>query len=500
MSNPKGNEELRQELRSQCQRSLYFFAKAVLGYKDMTAELHLDVCRFLQGPSRQKLLELPRQHLKSTIGTMSYAIWRIIKDPNIRILIVSATSTNASKFLRDIMSHFETNEILRWLFPEVIPDFKKVKWTETAIEVQRSQHFPEATVEAIGVGGTAVSRHYNLKIMDDLVNEDHLIDTEQMNKVVEWYKRSVNLGINPNTDEDLVIGNRWAFNDIISFVKENQPYFQVYSRAAIEDELCIWPERFNQEVLDRILELQGPKIFSCQFMNNPVHEDSRSFDPSWFRRFDDLPTQNLRFYTAIDPAISTKRGDYSALVTVGMDGLRNIYIVDVRRGRWGVDELIDQMFDVVRTWRPIEVGLETVMFQKALLWPIREAMRRHETTFRIKELRPSTKITKEGRISALHEYFANGSLWIRKGLRELEQELLQFPVGAHDDMIDALAYVVQMAKPAQREERIVNPDPFTLEEMINELDKRRHESSSKVFTMHEPYKIDAKGDFIHATS
>ena len=479
------SERIRLELRGHSLRSLYFFAKVILGYKDLTPQLHLQVCRFMQTSSRQKLVELPRGHLKSTICTISYPLWRVCKDPNIRIFVTSATSTNASKFLREIMSHVEQNHLFRWLFPELIPDVNKVKWTETAMEVNRERHFPEATIEAMGAGAAAVSRHYNLKIFDDLVNEDHILEHEQMAKLVDWYKRSISLGVDPQVDEDVVIGNRWAFDDVISFVKDKQPYFVTYSRAAIEDGVPIWPERFSQDALDKILELQGAKIFSCQYMNSPVHEDARSFDPSWFRRFTDLPTKPMRFFTAVDPAIAVKHGDFSGIVTIGMASDRELYVVDARRGRFGVDELIDNIFDIQRTWNS-QVGLETVMFQKALMWPLREAMRRHDRTFRVIELRPSSKITKEARISALHEYFANGSLWLRQGLDDLERELKEFPAGSHDDLADALAYAVQMAKPADETTKQVNDNPFSVDAIIRELEGRGS-NAIPVFHFHKPY-------------
>lgn len=467
-----------------------------MGFKDMSPELHLEVCDFLQrgfGVDQhamvdmdwiKKVLELPRGHLKTSMCTIGYPLWRVVHNPSIRILLVSATGDNACKWITMLGDVAQTNQLFQWLFPEVIPDFKTAKWTSHELEFARPTPFPESTIEGIGVGGTAVSRHYDLMIKDDLVNEDHLISDEVMQKQVDWHRRSHGLFVNPVRGEEIVVGNRWAFNDVISWVKENQPHFKAYSRAAIENGQPIWPERFTLEGLQRILEDQGPKIFSAQYMNNPVHEDSRAFDKSWFRFYKTLPPVPLKVRSAIDPAISTSRGDYSAIVTVGMDPDRNIYILDCRRGRWGVDELIDNIFDVSRIWTPVEMGLETVMFQKALLWPIKEAMRREQHFIRITELRPSSKITKEARITALHEYFANGSLWLRENMTELQKELLEFPVGAHDDMIDALAYVIQLLKPATANTQ-VNNNPFQLENVLVELKKKHKPTGSFKWTWHE---------------
>lgn len=467
-----------------------------MGFKDMSPGLHMDVCNFLQKGFDveahamsdmewlKKVLELPRGHLKTSMCTIGYPLWRVVHNPSIRILLVSATGDNACKWITMLGDVARTNELFQWLFPEVIPDFKTAKWTAHQLEFKRPTPFPESTIEGIGVGGTAVSRHYDLMIKDDLVNEDHLISDEVMQKQIDWHRRSHGLFVNPIKGEEIVVGNRWSFNDVISWVKENQPHFKQYSRAAIENGVPIWPERFTLDGLRRILEDQGPKIFSAQYMNNPVHEDSRAFDKEWFRFYKTLPPVPLRVYSAIDPAISTSKGDYSAIVTMGMDPDRNKYILDVRRGRWGVDELIDNIFEVHRTWSPVEVGLETVMFQKALLWPIREAMRREQVYIRIRELKPSSKVTKEARISSLHEFFANGSLWMRESMTELQKELLEFPVGAHDDMIDALAYVVQMLTPSSFTEQ-VNNNPFQLENILRELKLKHTTKGSFQWGWHE---------------
>jgi predicted phage terminase large subunit-like protein len=464
--------ELRSFLRDTVCRSLYSFCKLVLGYKDMTPSLHGLVCRYLESPRQHKLIVLPRGHLKTSVCTIGYALWRVCKNPNIRILIANATATNASHFLRNIESHIETNNVLRWLFPEIVPPrLSDVKWTETEMEVNRTQHWPEATVEAIGVGGTVVSRHYDLIIEDDLLApEDGFVTNELVQKTIEWHKYATSLFVNPALGEQVVVGTRWLYDDFIAYLFQNEKWFlPALYKGVYEDGKPIWPERFTPEVIDRILEQQQPRIFSAQYMNDPVHEDARSFDPAWFRFYTTLP-EVMRCVTAIDPAISQKKhGDYSAIVTVAQDRAYNRYVVDARRGRWGIDELIDNVFDVYRRWKPVRVGLETVMFQKALMWPFREAMRREDTIIPIVELRPSSRVTKEGRIQALHEYFANGSLYLNKAHEDLLAELRGWPAIAHDDLLDALAYAMQMLVRPPREEEELRWNPFSFESLRKEL-------------------------------
>lgn len=449
-------DELRQFLREQCLDNFYVFLKLACGYNDIDPNVHGHVTNYMQRQRQHKLVVLPRGFLKTTCCTIGYAAWRAVKDPEIRILIANATATNASHFIRAIEGLFEKSEMLRWLFPEVIPkSFGDVKWTDTEMCLVRRSSWPESTIECIGVGGTVVSRHYNLIIEDDLIApEDGYVTTDMVMKVIEWHKYATSLLINPTVDEQVVVGTRWLYDDFIAYLFLNEKWFLpcVYKGPYAKDGSALWPQRFGMETLDRILEQQGPRIFSTQYLNDPVHEDARSFDTAWFRYFTTFPPRNdrdevqpVKCVTAIDPAISQKKhGDYSAIVTVATDLERNRYVVDARRGRWGVDELIDHVFDVFRTWKPVKVGLETTMFQKALLYPFREAMRRESVNLPLVELRPSSKVTKEGRIQALHEFFANGSVWLSKLHTDLLAELRGWPAVSHDDMLDALAYAMQM--------------------------------------------------------
>src|SRR6516225_6970940 len=101
-STRKDEEDIRQSLRERAKRSTYFFAKAILGFRDLTVQTHGPICRTLDGPSKRKLIVMPRDHLKTSIATIADTIRRIVIDPNIRILLGNETATNASHFLRRI--------------------------------------------------------------------------------------------------------------------------------------------------------------------------------------------------------------------------------------------------------------------------------------------------------------------------------------------------------------------------------------------------------------
>ena len=413
----------------------------------------------------------------------------MLNDPNQRILIISATATNAAKFLREIQSVFEENAIFQWLFPELIPDFGKVRWNTTEMEIVRPKTYSEASIESIGIGGSAVSRHYDELIKDDLVNEDHILYPEQMQKVVDFHKHSYSLFVSPARGIDTIIGTRWSHNDLIQHILDNSskqtlgnsnPFaYECIVRSAIEDGKAIFPtnglgeDEFTLDHLNAILEDQGPFIFSCQYLNNPTHEDSRSFLPDWNRYYEIAPL-HLRCFTAVDPA--TGRGDsFSAIATVGTDAERNIYVLEARKANLGTDELIEEIIRQHMVWKS-RVGIEFVAFQKILTYPLREAMRKYNISFNVQELKPITTQKKSARVSGiLQPVFASGRIFIKREYKDLIKELAWFPAIEHYDLLDALAYAVQMAKYPTRTETTIN-DPFSLESIMEELERKGNAS------------------------
>jgi hypothetical protein len=113
-----------------------FFIKLVHPNRTL-GQVHIDLCNWMTRPSAlsHQLILLPRDHQKSAIAAY-YVAWSITKNPAIRILYISSTSTLATKqlkFIRDIL----TCSQYRKYWPEMVhPDEgKREKWTETEISV-----------------------------------------------------------------------------------------------------------------------------------------------------------------------------------------------------------------------------------------------------------------------------------------------------------------------------------------------------------------------------
>lgn len=389
---------------------------------------------------------------------------------------------------------WEKNELFRWLFDELIPDFNKVRWNASEMEIERKRTFTESSVEALGIASTAVSRHFDEQIKDDWVNEDHVLYPEQMGKLIDFHKHSISLFVSPARGYDTIVGTRWSHNDLIQHILDtstmaklgsHNPFgYEVVVRAAIENGEPIFPisglgePEFTREHLDAILETQGPYVFSCQYLNDPVHENARSFQKNWNRYYETTP-DGLRCYTTVDPA--TERGDcFSAICTIGMHHTGAIYVLEYTKANLGTDELVEEIIRHHLLYKS-RVGMETVVFQKVLLHPLREAMRRYGIAFGVKDLHPIGNQRKEFRIAGiLQPAFASGKIFLRSDMAELERELSWFPAISNYDLLDALSYAVQMAtKPDFEAKR--TQSPLDVDVIMEELERKGRGQSDGVF-------------------
>jgi phage terminase large subunit-like protein len=490
-------DQLREWLRQSGKESLFFLTKAILNKNKLTKPLHVEMADHVQNGGTKTLTLVPRGHYKTTIGAEGYPIWRLLQDCNDTILLANATLGNSQKFLRAISWHIESNEILRWVYPELIPTTKE-KWTQTEICVPRDNDVKESSIEAIGLGGTAVGRHFRCLIKDDLVNEDHIISAEQMQKVIDWHKYSTSLLVHPGKDREHVQGTRWAYYDVYSYIMENEPGFKVFFRGDVnEDGTPIFPEEFDLETLRGIEARQGPYIYSCQYKNRPSDPTKAIFKDEWVCYIEDMKEQGAelqklyqrcRCYVIIDPAISEKRsGDFTGIVVVFVDSEYNIYVEVAERFRYAPSEVIETVFRYVDIYNPSSVGLEVVSLAKAYKFSFEQVMREKKKWFYIEPLQPNTHQSKVMRVrAALQPLFAQRKVFIRKTQLDLKRELISFPLGDHDDIIDALAYTPTMWTAGDRltepERKGIN-DPFNMEHILAKLSHDAEPHSNYPFVL-----------------
>ena len=435
-------EKLRQIKKANANKSLFYFGKEILGFDKFDEEVHGEWEVFLEGGKRLKLVLIPRDHFKSTFFTISYPLQQLCLDKTKRFLLANAVYGNAQSFLKSIKRQVEQNPKLRWW--ELKPGDN---WSDEELTVQRQSIHKEPSISIAGVGSQLPSQHYDCIVWDDLVNDKNITTKEQADKVISFWKDTINL-LEPG-GLGIVVGTRWSHRDLYKYIEDNLSRdFDIIIRKAKDSNGKIYFENlFSQAELDRRRRLLGPYKYSLNYMNELIDPEDAVFKRAWIQKYSKLPDP-VRIFQTIDPALSEDpSADYSVIMTCAVDHEGNIYIVDYFRGRVNPRKLIDQIFVEYEKYRPVSVGIETVAFQKTLRFWLEDRMNEESVFLPLEELKTSNK-TKPDRILALQPYFSNRKVYIKRHMADLEDELVSFRYPEnnmlHDDLVDALAYQLEL--------------------------------------------------------
>lgn len=197
--------------------------------------------------------------------------------------------------------------------------------------------------------------------------------------------------------------------------------------------------------------------FRQEFMASFEAQGSEMFKEDWVR-FSDGPTEG-DYYIAVDIAgfeeASKKRSKNSrldetaiAVVKVNENGW---HVENIIHGRWDLNDTAMKIFQAVRDYKPVAVGIEKGISKQAVMSPLLDMMKRYGQFFRVEELTHGNRKKTDRIMWALQGRFENGYVSLAKGSwnEKFLDQLFQFPDPlTHDDLIDALAYVDQLAKVA----------------------------------------------------
>lgn len=383
----------------------------------------------------RSLVLAPRGFGKSTLMSVVRCVFEIVRNPDTRILLASNTQAQAETFVREVRGHIERSPIFRALYGDLIGP----KWTDRELIVgARRKIAKEPTIFATGVGGALVSRHFDLIVCDDIVDEENSRTETRRRKLRTWFFKVMLPCLEPEGRLGIV-GTRYHYRDLYGHLMETGFVPSVTLIRAIDEEgKSPWPKKFPVKRLEQIRREAGTVIFNAQYQNDTEAMKGAVFKEKWLRFYDAVP-ETLRIFQGVDLSIARHSGsDYFALVTIGVDEWENIYVLDCYQARLSFRRQTAAILERFRQFDPIKVAIESNAYQAAQVERVRElGVVRATKVFTTRD-----KLSRAWKLSAL---FEDGRVRLGRDMHELVDQLLTFPQCEHDDLFDALELAVSIS-------------------------------------------------------
>jgi len=214
----------------------------------------------------------------------------------------------------------------------------------------------------------------------------------------------------------------------------------------------------DPEEIDVAKKSMSSYAFRQEFLASFEAVGSELFKEDWVK-FDEEEPETGDYYIAVDlagfedvKAISTgksSRLDSTSIAIVKVNE-QGWWVAEIVHGRWDLNTTAEMIFDAVAEYEPVAVGIEKGIAKQAVMSPLMDLQKRKQKFFRIEELTHGNKKKTDRIVWALQGRFENGYITLNVDSdwnNEFMDQLFQFPNPlVHDDLIDSLAYIDQLAK------------------------------------------------------
>lgn len=479
-----------EEIRKLAEIDFISFVKIVAPYNVMGV-CHEDLCKFLTNPDLKpyRLVLYPRGHRKSFYAAM-YAAWRIVRDPSVSIVYLSATSDLAESQLRTIKSTLDS-PIVRKIWPELInaDEGKREKWTTTEICVddprRKAEGTRDSTVKAGGLTTNITGAHCDIIILDDMVVPKN--NTEEGRRQVMAQYSQLQSILNPG-GSILAVGTRYHPKDIYSTMQETmveiyddndeligkEPQWDILQRSVEEKGEFLWNRQkrkdgkyygFDFKELARIkANYLDTSQFYAQYYNDPNDEGNALITADMFEYYNRehiytkagvyyIKNRPLNVYAAIDFAFSlAHRADSTSIVVVGIDADGNRYVLDIDRFKTDrIQDYYNHIMALHNKYNLKKLRAEVTVAQQVIVTALKDKLAENSTRLVIEDYRPQTK-KEERMLAVLRPLYEDHKVFHYKGgnCEILEEELKQVKP-AHDDVKNALADALSIAVPPKQQ-------------------------------------------------
>lgn len=344
---------------------LFYLLTRLLRRPDVDRDWLFDRCREVQAAPDGYLDLWAREHFKSSCITFGMTIQDILKNPEVTVGIFSHTRPIAKGFLQQIKREFEDNEILKYLYSDILwtnPAKEAPKWSEDGgLIVKRKGNPKESSVEAHGLtDGQPTSRHFSLLVYDDVVAST--MSPEMVQKTTDSWDLSQNLGMVGGRVR--MIGTRYSLHDTYSTILARKAAIPRIHAATHNGRLDGDPVFLSEQQWAEKLQKSSRAILASQQLQNPMADEAATFQAIWLRHYEIRP-RTLNVYIMADPSRGRhSTSDNTAMAVIGISSTGAKFLLDgachrmTLSQRWVMLRTLYHRWAAMKGVQHVEVGYE----------------------------------------------------------------------------------------------------------------------------------------------
>lgn len=358
------------------------------------------------------------------------------------------------------------------------------KWTDVEIEIRNDTE--DCTISIIALGITGQTRGVNVDdyrpdfiVVDDPCDEENTATPEQRKKISDLFFGSLQKSLAPQSEcpeaTMVLLQTPLRKGDLITSCFEDPQWASARFGCFDEKGKSRWPDRWTTDELIEEKEAHIARNHLSLWMREMecklVAEELAAFNHGWLEYWEELP-RGAATYIGIDPTPPPKDSEQNTSSRTLDDAC--ILVLMVYGGEYYVadyyitkspnpEEFINKLFEMVIRWRPLNVGVETFLFQRVLKFYLdREKMARKTyflTTAVEDRRKKSVRITQ-----AITGPASMHKLKVHRSQTELIEQFAEYPDSAHDDILDALSIAMSLVHPLALEEDYLEGEYYRVEE------------------------------------
>lgn len=433
-----------------------FFCIYLAGYiKYPTADFQRQMFELAQDDEiKAAVITAFRGSGKSTIASLSYPIWAMIRGAKKFIVILSQNQSQCELILANIRAELEKNELLVSDFGPFRQVAAPSKWSAETLLVAGFDCMITCVSSGASIRGIRYKQHRpDLIIVDDVEDLASTRTKESRDKTFNWFTGEVI----PTGDwgtKMVAIGNKLHEDCLMMRLKKainDENFSAEYREYPLLDDKgnCLWPEKYKTP--DDIESLKKSVVsessWQREYLLKIVPEDDAVIIREWIQYYEHLPEDNKNLsYTAtgVDLAISkSSSADCTAMVSANVYGeCENLkiyilpYPVNKRMSYPETLKTVKELSVSLGQGHPTSMFIEEVNYQKALIDQLIEegypaAGVKVQGQDKRERLTLTTYLIKSGKI-----------LFPKKGCGQLISQLVGFGFEANDDLADAFAILI----------------------------------------------------------